>query len=450
MRFLPAILAASAALLASAQAALVANFHPNFSGGTQSLFIFGAVGTTGTISNNDGFSQAFTIDSTGVFNLNVGANATMPSSVSNSANGRSFRIDANNPISGLALNREPFTSDMTSLLDITGLGKDYYVMGFQGAFGEGGQFSVTATEDNTEVTITPNVAMNGNPAGTPFTVTLQAGESVKYNAANGDVTGTRVTSNRNVAVFAGAACTQVPVGVIACDHLVSQNYSIDNYGERFVIAENFGGGTDSDLVRVLASENNTEVFVNGVSQGTINAGQFLTIDRIGNAVITTNNPVTVGQYLRGQGGTRSTGDPGFSIVPAENQWLRSYAFATPVGSESYPQNFLNIAILTSDLASLRLNGMSFDTSMFATLGMYSIGNVAIPVGFGTVSAAIPFLAMIAGFSNFDSYFSTIATSFSPGTSPPPDPDPIPLPAALPLFLAGLAGMRFASRRRTKA
>ena len=51
-------------------------------------------------------------------------------------------------------------------------------------------------------------------------------------------------------------------------------------------------------------------------------------------------------------------------------------------------------------------------------------------GFGTISAAIPFLAMIAGFGDFDSYFSAIATSFSPGVSPP-DPDPIPLPAALP-------------------
>jgi hypothetical protein len=447
MRFLPALLAASAALFASAQAALIANFHPNFSGGTQSLFIFGDVGTTGTVTNNAGFSQSFTIDSTGVFNLNVGTMATMPSSVSNSVNGRSFRIDANNPISGLALNREGFTSDMTGLLDVTGLGNDYYVMGFTGVFGEGGQFSVTATRDNTQVTITPSVAINGNPAGVPFTVTLNAGESVKYNAVSGDVTGTRVTANNDVAVFGGAACTQVPVGVVACDHLISQNFSTDNYGERFVISDNFGGGTDSDLVRVLAAEDNTEVFVNGVSRGTINAGQFLTIDQIGDAVITTNNPVTVGQYLRGQGGTRDIGDPGFSIVPAENQWLRSYAFSTPVGSEAYPQNFLNIAILTSDIASLRLNGMSFDTSMFTTAGAYSLGNVAIPVGFGTISAAIPFLAMIAGFSNFDSYFSSIATSFSPGTSPPPDPDPIPLPAALPLFLAGLAGIGFAKRRR---
>lgn len=446
MRLLSAFLAASATLLASAQAALIANFHPNFSGGTQSLFIFGDVGTTSTISNNDGFSQSFTIDATGVFNLNVGPVATMPSSMSNSVNGRSFRIDADNPISGLALNREAQTSDMTGLLDVTGLGSDYYVMGFTGVFGEGGQFSVTATQDNTQVTITPSVAINGNPAGVPFVVTLNAGESVKYNAVSGDVTGTRVTATNDVAVFAGAACTQVPVGVVACDHLVSQNFSTDNYGERFVISDNFGGGTDSDLVRVLAADDNTEVFVNGVSQGTIDAGEFLTIDRIGDAVITTNNPVTVGQFLRGQGGTRNVGDPGFSIVPAENQWLRSYAFSTPVGSEAYSQNFLNIAILTSDLASLRLNGMSFDTSMFTTTGLYSLGNVEIPVGFGTISAAIPFLAMIAGFSNFDSYFWSIATSFSPGTSPPPDPDPIPLPAALPLFLAGLAGISFAKRR----
>jgi hypothetical protein len=447
MRFLPALMAASAALFASAQAAFIANFHPNLGAANPSLFVFGAEGTTGTITNNDGFSQTFTIDATGVFTLDLDTTAFMSSS--GVVNGRSFRVDSSDPISGLALNRQPFTSDMTGLLDITGLGTDYYVMGFTGTFGEGSQFSVTAVEDNTEVTITPSTAINGRPAGVPFTVTLNAGESIKFNSATGaDVTGTRVVASNDVAVFGGAACTQVPTGVVACDHLVSQNFSTDNYGSRFLISDNFGGGTDSDLVRVMAATDNTEVFVNGVSQGTIDAGQFLTIDRIGDAVITASNPVTVGQYMRGQGGTRTTGDPGFAIVPAENQWLRSYAFSTPVGSEAYPENYLNIAILSTELSSLRLNGMSFDTSLFTTVGDYSVGNVLIPVGVGTISAAIPFLAMIAGFSGFDSYFSAIATSFSPGVSPPPDP--IPLPAALPLFLAGLAGIGFARRRRAKA
>ena len=445
MRFLPSLLAASATLFASAQAAFIANFHPNFSSGANpSLFIFGAEGTSGTVKNNNGFNQNFTIDASGVFQLDLDDTAFMTSGV---VNGQSFRVDSSDPISGLALNRLGFTSDMTGLLDIDGLGTEYYVMGFNGRFGEGSQFSVTAVADNTVVTITPSTSINGNPAGVPFTVTLNAGESVKFNsAADQDVTGTRITATGDVAVFGGAACTQVPLGVAACDHLVSQNFSTDNYGDRFLISDNFGGGSDSDLVRVMAATDGTEVFVNGVSQGTINAGQFLTIDRIGDAIITASNPVMVGQYMRGQEGTRDIGDPGFAIVPAEDQWLQSYAFSTPVGSEAYPDNFLNIAILSTDVGSLRLNGMSFDTSMFTTVGAYSVGNVAIPVGFGTISAAIPFLAMIAGFSGFDSYFSAIATSFSPGVSPP-DPDPIPLPAALPLFLAGLAGIGFAKRRR---
>ena len=219
----------------------------------------------------------------------------------------------------------------------------------------------------------------------------------------------------------------------------------------FVISENFGGGSDSDLVRVLAASDNTEVFVNGVSQGTINAGETLEIDSIGNAIITTSNPVTVGQFIRGQQGTRTTGDPAFAVIPGVEQWLDAYAFATPIESEAFDQNFLNIAIETSALASLLLNGAAVDTSGFSTVGIYSVGQIAIGVGFGTISASQAFLATIAGFSSFDSYFSAIAASFSTGASPPPvmPPSDIPIPGAALLLLGGLASLRTFGRKSAR-
>ena len=120
-------------------------------------------------------------------------------------------------------------------MDTEALGQDYYAMGFGGLTNDGGQVSVTAVEDNTVVTITPSTALNGNPAGVPFQVTLNAGESIKYNtgtaAGSNDVTGTRIQSDKDVAVFSGAACTNVPNNVAACDHLISQQFSVDNYAD---------------------------------------------------------------------------------------------------------------------------------------------------------------------------------------------------------------------------
>ena len=70
-------LCATAALMlttTAAQASFIANFHENLNSGNNTIFIFGDEGTIGTVTGTDGFSQNFTIDSTGVFELGLGLN----------------------------------------------------------------------------------------------------------------------------------------------------------------------------------------------------------------------------------------------------------------------------------------------------------------------------------------------------------------------------------------
>ncbi|MDD2868422.1 autotransporter outer membrane beta-barrel domain-containing protein [Neomegalonema sp.] len=419
---------AAAALLSGAPPAsaqetngFYANFHPNaLPGNTLSLVVFGDVGATGSITNVDGFNLDFTIDDTGVFQtaIEVGdAQMAMDGSI----NGKSFLVTADKPISGIALNRFEASSDQTALLDLQSLGTEYYALGFTPLDARyPSQMSITAVQDGTEVTITSPVRLAGDrPAGTPFTITLNAGQSIAFNADEvGDISGTHILANRPVAVFGGAQCSQVPFGVPACDHLIEQNFPVSRFDTDYHLAVNFGGGADADLIRVLAASDDTEVFLDGVSQGVIDAGEFLQIDRVGNAHLTASKPVQVGQYIRGQDGSRTTGDPGFAIVPSVDQWLDSYTYATPTGSEAFSQNFLNVVISEADAATLALNGVDVDSSGFVLLNQFLYGNIAIDPGFGVISADNPFLAMIAGFNDFDSYFSAIATSFSGGASNP--------------------------------
>lgn len=436
----------------TAPAAVVGVFHENLVSGNNTLFVFGAAGTEGTISGGSFATENFTIGADGVFVRSFGISGNEMTS-NGTVNTLSFRVDSASPVSALALNRGSASTDMTVLLDEDALGSDYVLLTTPGVFGDGSQMSVTATANDTVVTITPSITLAGNPAGVPFNVVLQAGESIFYESGGGnDLSGTRVTSTSPVAVFGGAECTQVPVGTIACDHLISQQFSTDNFDTRFNIVENFGAGTAGDLIRVTTATDNTEIFIDGVSQGTINAGEVLQIDGVSNSVLTSSAPVTVGQFTRGQGGTRSTGDPAFAIIPSVDQQLKEYAFATPIGGDSFSQNFLNIAIGVANAATLMLNGVSVDTSGFENIGGILFGNVSIDPGFGVVSAASEFLATISGFSGFDSYFTPIATAFSPGVSPPPpppdpDPSPVPLPAAGWMLLAGLGALAAARRRK---
>ena len=396
-----------------------ANFHPNFvEGSTLSLVVFGEEGTTGSISNRDGFALDFVIDDSGVFQTSVDR-AVAEMAMDGALNGKSLLVTADQPISGLALNRQRSTSDQTALLDLKSLSTEYYALGYQSVTG-GSQLSITAVEDGTEVTITSPVALSGGVlAGSPFRVTLNAGQSVAFATDTvGDVSGAHILSNLPIAVFGGAECANVPSAVRACDHLIEQNFPVERFDTEFRIVENFGGGEDADLIRVVAAQDGTEIFLDGVSKGTIDAGEFLEIDNVGHSLLTASKPVQLGQYLRGQDGSRSTGDPGFAIVPSVNQWLDSYAYATPIGSEAFSENFLNVAVAQGDAASLVLNGAAVDSSGFVLLNDFLYGNIAIDPGFGVISAANPFLAMIAGFNDFDSYFSGIATSFSEGASPP--------------------------------
>ncbi len=447
---LPGALALLTASAGMAHADFVGVFHKNLLSGPNDLFVFGAEGTTGTITAN-GTEMPFTIDASGVFTDLFGVSGN-EMTTSGDVNGLSFFVHSDDAISGIALNRAPQTTDQTLLLDTEGLGTEYVVLTTPGVFGDGAQMSVTAIADDTEVTITSPVDIAGHAADTPFTVTLDKGQSVFYSSGGGnDLSGAHISATKNVAVFGGDECTQVPVGIVACDHLISQQFSTDNFDTDFLVAGNFGGGTDGDLVRVIGATDNTKVFLDGVLKGTIDAGEVLQLDNVTNGRITASEPITVGQFIRGEGGTRTLGDPAFAIIPSVDQLLKSYAFITPVGADAFVQNFINVAISIANAPSLILDGLSVDTSGFASLGGYLFGNVAIEQGSGTISADAAFLATISGFSDFDSYFSPIATSFSPGVSPPPPPPPsgVPLPAGLLLLLPALAGLGALGRRRRR-
>ncbi len=117
--------------------------------------------------------------------------------------------------SAYALNRlDVYSADATVLLPTFALGKEYFLISeVEGGFPS--VASILATEDNTEIEITPSVPYDGRPSRTPFTITLNQGQTYLLSSTN-DLTGTRIASAsssdsscNNFAVFSGSDRTRV-------------------------------------------------------------------------------------------------------------------------------------------------------------------------------------------------------------------------------------------------
>lgn len=257
-----AALAMGLALPASANT-LLFQMNPNFdTGGQRQLFLFGQAGSTGSVTNGAGFSNNFTLGETGfaVIDIPVGnelANATIEN--------KGFRVSSESAISGYYLSRRPQSTDMTYLIDGDRLGTDHIVATYRASFED--QISVQASVDNTQVTIRPK-------SGAEVQITLNAGQTYMF-TANAELSGSRVLSDKPVAVFSGNRCTNIPAGNSACDHIVEQIPSVDKLSSTYLLAQTPRTGTQGNVYRAIATQDGTEVRANGGLVATLNAGQFL-------------------------------------------------------------------------------------------------------------------------------------------------------------------------------
>jgi hypothetical protein len=337
-----------------------------------------------------------------------------------------IHITSSGKIAVHAINERYRSADGTVVLPLTALGKDHYITSHFEVNPSGNlnvnnesTLLVVATEDNTRIEITTSAnSISGNIQGVPSEITLNRGQSYQIKA-RGDLTGSRVRvvgdkadDCKKIAVYGGNKWTSVGACGQANDHLYQQAYPINTWGSSFVHTALLGRSS-GELVKVLASEDNTEVRVNGLLQTKVlNRGEWMSLEFGANVSgkIDTSKPSSVTVFSKSQSCNNpsdpfaTNGDP-FMITYSPTEQLLTDLTFNAYALPSIVNHYVNIVIKAGEENKTRLDGAVVGASFQMLPGdpSYKVARIEITQGVHTLTNPAGFAAYVYGFGNIESY-----------------------------------------------
>ncbi|NQV01611.1 MAG: Ig-like domain-containing protein, partial [Bacteroidia bacterium] len=385
-------------------------FQPNWNNNPPELriSISSNYSTTGSVySEFPGVNQDFTVV-TGVI-----TEVFVPSGVRQFAGieSKGIRITSEDPISVYGLNRIGASTDAYLALPVNALGTDYRVVSYNASgVGSPSRFSVVATEDNTVVTMY-NAWTNETSVAS-----LNQGETYLSNdnsVVNQDITGSRIESNHPVAVYGSNDCVYVPdPSCQACEHIVEQMFPYFTWGKNFVTVPTAGRDNSGDVFRIMAADDGTAIWINGLNVSTLNAGDYYQTNLTGYNSITTSNPAMVAQFAKGIGCTGGiTGDPFMMLIPPREQFLTNY---TVTNLSGFYQSWVNVVAPDYALGTIYQDGILIPNSAFTQIPFTTYYGAQREVTWGshTFTSENSFGVFVYGWQNADSYGYPGGCSFS--------------------------------------
>ena len=361
--------------------------------------------TTATVAvPGTGFTQDVSITPGTVTSVDLAPGVVM--STADGTQNLGVHITAAAPVTVYGLEDSNFSTDGFTALPVTAIGTSYDVLGFDDATNPGAgpsDFQVVGTQDGTTVTITPSQNAGSHTAGTPFNVSLDAGQAYELIGNAGlDLTGTIISSTAPVSVLSGAECADIPSGAyFACNYVAEQLPPTQEWGTDFV-TEPLATRTLGDTFRVLADTAGTVVTLNGTDAATLGVGQYYQTQLTTASVIHTSQPVLVAQYSDGTSyDGASNADPSEMLVPPDEQFLNSYTVAT--APDARFTNYINVTVPTNE--TVTLDGSAIPSSDFSPIGTSGFSGAQLPVAQGdhTLSGLEAFGLSIYGFATTDAY-----------------------------------------------
>jgi gliding motility-associated-like protein len=322
------------------------------------------------------------------------------------------------------------------------LGQKYYAISYDQSLSVNGsqsQFEIVCVEANTKLNITPR--LNGVMQPVIQVTLLNVGDVYQYQNPK-DITGTYIevdasTSGcKRFAAFSGSSA----VGILApgCsppgstttsalntsyDPLFQQLYPLESWGNTFPLIPFFDRNTGT-IFKVLASENNTKININGVTT-VINSGEAYNTNPINSvSIITADKPITVAQYAltqycadsRNRGNSARPSDPDMVIINPLEYSIKNVTMYSSTKLAIIDQ-YLNVMIPSAGVATFKINGVDQSNKFSAVPGnsAYAYAQINLKQLGGSnfnLTADVGFNAMAYGFGDYESYAYSAGTNLA--------------------------------------
>lgn len=349
----------------------------------------------------------------------------------------SFHVTSDNLINVYAHSQGNKSSDAFLVLPTNSLGKDYIVLSYKsdGYFPSSGgrtpsEFAIVATEDNTLVTIKPSTSTFAN--GTlEQQVTLNKGQvylvqaEITVENPTGDLTGTIINANKPVAVFAGHQRATVPLE----DFVGTTSPSRDFLCEQLPPIQAWGKGAfivpfpqpsqitnrGQDIFRVLAANDNTEIYVDGALLTRLNQGEYYEGRITRPLTITASGPILVAQYKKTSNaeGASYISDPFMMIIPPEEQFIESCKLINIQAYEIqdnllftkvYQEHYITLVVPQDALADTKIDGAPIPGSyQQIPSSNYYYAHVKVSEGKHSITSSKPVGVYAYGYGPANSY-----------------------------------------------
>ena len=157
-------------------------------------------------------------------------------------------------------------------------------------------FDIVATQNNTSITIVPSSDIQGHLAGIPFNIVLNLGETYSAEAVNTSgalhLSGSTILSTKPIAVtLKDDSMSGAPYGGCA-DLMGDQTIPVPVTGKEYITLKGYLNGPDK--VYIVATQNNTQLSIDGVNVSNLNAtGLYVHTQSNPSAFIQADKPVYV-------------------------------------------------------------------------------------------------------------------------------------------------------------